>query len=277
MFICSNLKAAGIEYRGANFEGEYFGFFDNQDDQTEQLLGIIVHYWNGNIMMHASDHTILEQLTWHLKNNIKRPVVGILGPNTQAKHVIKILGLSSARFNINRNEGLYEINLTTLNEPSMPSNFDVVAARDVSKNILIQWMKSYDIEALGASDGDKLNKQVEECWNLRLQKNDSWVLLSDGTPVSLSAFNARLTDRVQVGPVWTPPEYRNQGFARSLLTYTLHQEKRKGTKKAILFTDNPAAIKAYLAIGFKKRGDYRLAILEKPINLQAIKFTPSPK
>lgn len=94
------------------------------------------------------------------------------------------------------------------------------------------------------------------------------MLLLDGTPVSLSAFNARLTDMVQVGPVWTLPEHRNKGFSRLLLWYTLTQEKRNGTKKAILFTDNPAAIKAYQAIGFANIGDYRLALLEKPMNLQ---------
>jgi predicted GNAT family acetyltransferase len=106
--------------------------------------------------------------------------------------------------------------------------------------------------------------------------NDAWVLLLEGTPVAFSAFNARLSDMVQVGPVWTPPEYRNQGFARRLVAYTLHQEKRKGTKKAVLFTDHPAAIKAYLAIGFEKIGHYRLALLEKPIKLQEIEFTTSP-
>lgn len=45
-----------------------------------------------------------------------------------------------------------------------------------------------------------------------------------------------------------------------LLTNMLIQEKIKGTKQAILFTDNPAAIKTYLAVGFKKIGDYRLAL-----------------
>jgi predicted GNAT family acetyltransferase len=79
-----------------------------------------------------------------------------------------------------------------------------------------------------------------------------------------------------VGPVWTPPEHRNKGYARLLLAYTLYQEKLKGTKQAILFTDNPAAIKAYLAIGFEKIGNYRLALLEKPIKLQEIEFTKSP-
>ena len=29
MFICSNLKSAGIDYKGSDFEGEYFGCFDS--------------------------------------------------------------------------------------------------------------------------------------------------------------------------------------------------------------------------------------------------------
>lgn len=272
MFICSNLKATGIEYGGSDFEGEYFGYFDIND----QLQGVIVHYWNGNVMMHSEDHDVLEKLILHLKKNISRPIAGILGPNIQAEHVIKNLGLSGLSFGINSNEGLYEINLGALNEFNIPSNMKIISTQDVSKDILIKWMKSYDIEALGALDDENLEKQVKEHCNLRLQKNDSWVLLLDGTPVALSAFNARLSDMVQVGPVWTPPEYRNKGFARLLLAYTLHQEKLKGTKQAILFTDNPAAIKAYLAIGFKKIGNYRLALLEKPIKLQEIEFTTSP-
>lgn len=272
MFICSNLKAAGIDYKGADFEGEYFGYFNTND----QLKGVIVHYWNGNLMMHTRDHDALENLILHLKKNISRPIAGILGPSIQAEHVIKKLRLSQSHFRINSNEGLYEINLEALNALSMPSNMNVVPAQDVPKSILSEWMKSYHIEALGALDDEVLAKQVQEDWNLRLQKMDSWVLLLDETPVALSAFNARLADMVQVGPVWTPPEYRNKGFARLLLAYTLFQEKLKGTKQAILFTDNPAAIKAYLAIGFEKSGYYRLALLEKPIKLQEIEFTSSP-
>ncbi len=272
MFICSNLKAAGIDYKGADFEGEYFGYFNTND----QLQGVIVHYWNGNLMMHARDHDVLEKLILHLKKNISRLIAGILGPNIQAEHVINKLGLSGRKFGINSNEGLYEINLEALNNLNMQSNMKVVPAQDVPKSILIEWMKSYDIEALGALDNEALEKQVQEHWNLRLQKNDSWVLLLDETPVALIAFNARLADMVQVGPVWTPPEHRNKGYARLLLAYTLYQEKLKGTKQAILFTDNPAAIKAYLAIGFEKIGHYRLALLEKPIKLQEIEFTKSP-
>ena len=268
MFICSNLRAAGIEYQGADFEGEYFGCVDKGDVHRQHLLGVIVHYWNGNIMMHASNQEALEHLVLHLKKNIKRPVAGVLGPRMQAEYVIKNLGLSDAQFNINSREGLYAINLDALNELSMPNNMSVIAAQDVSKTILIQWMKSYDIEALGVPSTNDLEIKVEESLNKRLKKNESWVLLLHGTPVALSAFNARLSDMVQVGPVWTPPEFRNKGFARLLLAYTLQNEKLNGTKQAILFTDNSAAVKAYLAIGFKKIGDYCLALLEKPTKVQ---------
>jgi predicted GNAT family acetyltransferase len=94
-------------------------------------------------------------------------------------------------------------------------------------------------------------------------KKDCWVLFEDKVPVSLSGFNARLDDMVQVGPVWTPPEHRGKGFARLLLACILSQAKIKGIKKAILFTDNPVAIKVYRALGFHKIGEYRVALLEQ--------------
>jgi hypothetical protein len=70
MFIYSNLKAADIDYSGSDFEGEYFGYFDTHDE----LQGVIVHYWSGNVMMHARDHDVLENLISHLKKNMSRPI-----------------------------------------------------------------------------------------------------------------------------------------------------------------------------------------------------------
>ena len=264
MFICSNMKKAAIDYNGSGYEGEYYGCFN---DSLDQLNGVIVHYWNGCVMMYASDQQILHQLVMHFRTKSSRPVSDILGPNDQAEFVIQSLGLENASFKINRNEGLYEVDLNNVLELDIPNQLNVVSAQEISKDVLIRWMKSYDIEALGASDDEALENQVNEHWNRRLQRNDSWVLLSDGIPVSLSAFNARLDDIVQVGPVWTPPEHRNKGFAKVLLRYTLIAEKRNGVKKAVLFTDGPAAIKVYESIGFSKIGNYRLALLENPVNL----------
>lgn len=276
MFMASNLKASGIDYHGADFQGEYFGCFERDHEGIERLVGVVVHYWNGNVMMHVQNDTILEKLIIHLKKYINRPIAGILGPNIHAERVIDKLGLSRCRYAINRNEGLYELNLSDLSPLALPPEMRVVPAQDVPKNILIAWLKNYDIEALGAASDETLEKKIEEHWDLRLRQNNSWVLLHDDIPVALGAFNARLADRVQVGPVYTPPDYRNLGFARRLLAHILYQEKLKGTHSAVLFTDNPAAIKAYRVIGFKKIGDYRIALLERSVQVPALEFTLSP-
>lgn len=259
MFIYSNFKEAGIEYRGEHYQGQYFGSYDH----LGRINGVIAHYWNGNIIIHAYDELTIEKLVEYLKNNATRLMNGILGPNAQAECLIQNLELSKEHFSINRSEGLYEMILDDVDTLNIPNDYSVVRADEIPKEVLIEWMKSYDIEALNITDSKTTEEEVE----FRLKKGDSWILQLNDIPVSLSSFNARLDDMVQVGPVWTPPEYRNNGFARILLAYTLIQERQRGVKKAILFTDLPAAIKAYIAIGFKKIGDYRLALLQQPINL----------
>ncbi len=260
MFICSNLKASGMEYKDVPFHGEYWGCFD---DSSKNLRGVIVHYWNGNIMMCASDPEILSNLTNRLRQNIHRPIHGILGLEEQAKLVIEGLGLLDAKYNKNSTEGLYAFDLDELQEVVLEQDFMVITAKEVGNGLLIEWMKDYEVEALGTQQDSELDAKAEDKAN-RLLIDDCFVLIKNGTPVSLSAFNARLDDIMQIGPVWTPPEHRNHGFARTLVNFTLNEVKKGGVKKALLFTDNPAAIKAYEAIGFRKIGSYRLALLKEP-------------
>ncbi len=105
----------------------------------------------------------------------------------------------------------------------------------------------------------------------------TWILETDGEPVASSSFNAvvNLSDHksvVQVGGVWTPPEYRSRGYGRAAVAASLLDAQAESARQAILFTadDNLPAQKAYLAIGFHRIGTYRLTILNKP--LQAIRL-----
>lgn len=260
MFMGNNLKRAGVVYQSAPFQGEYWGHFNCL---TAQMDGVIVHYWSGNVMMFAPDPEILKALTASLKMQTQRPVSGVLGPDAQAEMVIKALGISQASYDVNRKEGLYQLRLDDVNAPQILPSFEVREARAITTDLLRQWMEHYDIEALGAPKDAHLQKgavrKVE-----RLIQGDCWILMKDNMPVSLSAFNARFEDAVQIGPVWTPPEYRNQGFARTLLAHILMIAKKQGAQQAVLFTDHPAAIKAYQAVGFEQIGDYRLALLGEP-------------
>lgn len=84
-------------------------------------------------------------------------------------------------------------------------------AHNIDKAILTKWLKAYDIEALQSADDKSLDERIEGRVN-RITHNNYWVLVVDGEPVSLSSFNARVNDSVQIGPVWTPPEHRNHGM-----------------------------------------------------------------
>lgn len=265
MFIRSNMKRAGLEYEDGNYHGEYFGALD----ESGNFIGVIVLYWNGNIMMQAPDRDVLESLTEYFQNKISSPIKGILGPDDQAEFVIQKLGLYSEKYIMNEQDGLYAVDLKELVKPK---NFDftrseIVPLNSIDQKIIKKWIKAFMIEALQEDESPDLDDKVEKRVTRTLKERTFSAMLFDSKPVSISGYNATLKEAVQIGSVYTPPEYRKRGFARALLYLSLEQAQANGVKKAILFANDPAAVKAYEAIGFKRTGTYRLALLRKPVSL----------
>jgi len=87
-----------------------------------------------------------------------------------------------------------------------------------------------------------------------------WVLVADGQLAAASRFNSQLPDAVQIGGVYTPPALRGRGYARAVVAGSLVEARAGGVARAILFTANPAALAAYVAIGFRVVGDYALVV-----------------
>ncbi len=267
MFLLSNIEKAGLEFTGEPFSGEYWGAFD----EAGELTGILAQFWNGNLMTQAPDPIALEALTSHLLQTVERPVACLVGDSEQASYVLSKLGLPADAYNTNRSEGLYQLVLDDLQLPAnAPSDqFKLIGSSEADSSLLFDWLKAYELEAFSSEPSEKhdahiLNRVAQ------MQKHDSsWVLLHRDQPVSLSGFNATLPEIVQVGPVWTPPEHRNNGYARVIVALTLQAAQQRGVQKSVLFTDNPAAAKAYEAIGFKQNGSFHLALLKEPIGLAA--------
>ncbi|WP_238551283.1 GNAT family N-acetyltransferase [Legionella oakridgensis] len=76
-----------------------------------------------------------------------------------------------------------------------------------------------------------------------------------------------MQDIVQIGPVYTPPELRNKGYAKVIVALCLNRAKMNQVDNAILFTNNPPATHVYRSLGFQVIGQFRLAILKKPVSL----------
>lgn len=260
LFIYSNMLQAGLSYHGQEFGGEYFAAFQ----ENGVISGVIAHYWNGNMMMQAENPHTLNLLLGELEKNRTRPIAGVLGLEEQAWQVIESLGLTHALFSANKQETLYALSLSQMTTAPLGAHMSVTLAKHIDMALLLSWITDYSIEALGGTPGPQLEQQVAKNWKERLKKDNVWVLLVSGTPCALSGFNAEIPGMVQVGPVWTPPEYRNQGFAKILLSATLSEAFQRGVSEAILFTNNPAADRAYRFLGFEKIGLFRLALLQHP-------------
>jgi predicted GNAT family acetyltransferase len=80
----------------------------------------------------------------------------------------------------------------------------------------------------------------------------------------MAGFNARLPGIVQVGAVWTPPEHRRKGFARAAVALHLAEARAEGVSRAILFTSNPFAARAYRALGFSEIGRFTILLFGTP-------------
>jgi uncharacterized protein len=172
---------------------------------------------------------------------------------------------------MNSAEGLYALELRELIVPPDLAAGRVRARRsaDSDLDLMMRWRIAYCVEALGSRDGQSLRDRCTEDVATLHRLGRLWLLEKDGRPVAHTAFNSALPEAVQIGGVWTPPEFRGRGYARAVVAASLLDARADGAGRAILFTgdDNPAAISAYRALGFQRVGDYRLLLLSVPRRL----------
>jgi predicted GNAT family acetyltransferase len=214
MFLRSNARLAGLADHGEPFQGTYAAAFDGAD-----IVAVVGHFWNGNIILQAPDH--LEALLGLVVSQSGRKVKGIVGPWEQANAARRQLGLDTEAAHLFSREILMSLALDRLVVPE-PLAGGRVQCRKPRKDEA-EWLtvcrRDYQIEAVGRTDGPDL---LEECREETRRDYADWTVLTDGaSPLACTRFNARLPDTVQVGGVFTPPDLRGRGYARAAVAGSL--------------------------------------------------------
>jgi RimJ/RimL family protein N-acetyltransferase len=257
LFLLANARRAGFLDRGRRFEGTYAGAFEN-----DHLVAVAAHFWNGFLAVQAPKH--LNVVVEKAIGSSGRTVAGLTGPHEQVVAARRVLHADNRRAAVEAPEGLFGLDLSDLRVP------DALAAgaarcrvpRDGEVDFLCAWRAAYRREALGEPEGAENRKAaLDEVRELHAA-GSHFVLEAQGqaAPVSYSAFNARLPEIVQVGGVWTPPDQRGRGYARAVVAGSLLEARAQGVLRAVLFTESPAARRAYEALGFRRVGEYGLVI-----------------
>jgi predicted GNAT family acetyltransferase len=118
-------------------------------------------------------------------------------------------------------------------------------------------------EALGEDDPAEADDLVDRWMAGRGRTLHLW---EDGEVVSLAGVGSLTPNGIRIGPVYTPPEARNRGYASSLVAAVSQAELDAGRRFCFLFTDqaNPVSNHIYQAIGYRPVRDVEAYRFERP-------------
>jgi predicted GNAT family acetyltransferase len=111
--------------------------------------------------------------------------------------------------------------------------------------MLVSWFQSFQADVGDAvTDGTEVVRR-------RLAAGHLWIW-EDDAPVAMTGLFAEVCNVVRVGPVYTPPDRRNHGYASSLVAALSRVVLERG-QRCILYTDleNPTSNAIYRAIGYR--------------------------
>ncbi|MFA4994022.1 MAG: GNAT family N-acetyltransferase [Bdellovibrionales bacterium] len=266
-FMCSNLAKTGLGFEGKPFQGEYFGAFNG-----DNLQGVLMHGWAGNVQVFAIDLYAIPIIVnvWHDHlAKTPRKIEIFLGPANHVKALLSSIGLNVIALRKEGvEEGLCTLSLEKMIMPSLLQKEGIIVrhAQSVDTDTLAKWRHDFFVEALGSLPGQQLYDVAKAEIINRTENKEIFVLEDHGRTSSFCGVGGSLPDWTNVGPVWTPPDYRNKGYGRTVIAGALLALRQKGIANAVLFSSRADAQKAYRALGFNQIGDWIFDFLKKPID-----------
>ncbi len=263
MFLRSNLQRVGLVDRGRPYEGTWAGAF-----VRGEIVGAAAHFWTGNVIVDAPD--CAAAVARRAVQLSPRPLEGILGPWDQVVAVRSALGATRHPCRVESREVLFALDLRALLVPTGLSSGRVICRRPGPgeiESVLTDWRVRFMVETVGATPDTAEFDKAGERLRREAQEGALFVLEKSGHLVATSGFNARTSDCVQIGGVYTPPELRGRGHARAVVAGSLLEARREGASSSILFTgeDNHPARRCYASLGFGRVGDYGMVHFRSPL------------
>jgi len=161
-------------------------------------------------------------------------------------------------------QGVYALHTVI---PARETRGSMRPAEHADRALVLRWVEAFSTEVLHESgpDGARLERSVDA----RLAGGDAGFALweANGRPVSLVGFSGPTPNGIRIGPVYTPPEHRGQGYGSALTAGVSARQLARGRRFCFLYTDlgNPTSNAIYVRIGYERVCDSReLALVPRP-------------
>jgi uncharacterized protein len=260
LFLLGNMRQVGLVDGPERYQGSYMAAF-----RGAEMVGVAGHFWNQTVVLQAPQ--ALPELLVAVVEASGRLVKRLTGPNEQVLAAMAVMGLGPADMQRSEPEKLYHLAFSDLRVPAPLAEGSWTGRRIIQADLelVAQWRVAYNLELMGETDTAEMRAFARRSAAETLAEGRGWVLEVDGRPVAYSGFNAVVTPIVQVGGVYTPPEWRSRGYGRAAVAASLLDMQAKGYDQSILFTgeDNWPAQRAYEGLGYRHIGDYHIALLRE--------------
>lgn len=251
LYLRSFLARGGLVDEGQSLQGTYAIALSD-----DHIMGVAMHSWHNVVFLQAPGSPA--ELARVAIEATGRPLLALLGPLSQVELAHAGLGLGEQAVQKRSPEDLFVLSLSDLIAPG-PLGASAIACRRAESRdlaLLREWRFSYDLECTGLPDADTTRSLSALMIEGHVERREAFLLEVEGMPVSLCTHTARVSDTVQIGGVWTPPEWRGRGYARRVVAGALELAGQEGVTRAVLFTESPAARRCYEALGFQRVADY---------------------
>ena len=256
----ANLNRGGLEDRGAPYQGTYAASFSRG-----AVTSVAAHCWNGMLLLQADEAAAgVVRVARRALAASGRRLSGLIGPWGQVVWVAWSLDLPQDSSGLDRPQQLMTLDLMDLILPEPLARGELVCrrARSSELELLYNWRAVFEAEATGLRDDRRLRTGARQMIDLQQRTGDNWVLTRGGRLVAGCTVIGETGEAVQIGGGITPKERRNRGYGRAVVAGALRDARDRGRARALLITNNPAAERAYRAIGFAASGEVGLVMLD---------------
>jgi hypothetical protein len=140
--------------------------------------------------------------------------------------------------------------------PVPPTSGRARPGRPGEEAMLVDWLEAFSREALPeeAFDRERTGRGVARAVDAAVPEAGIWVWEDRGAAVSLTAYGSPTPTGARLGPVYTPPERRRQGYGTSLVAALSAWLLDHGRRRCFLYTDpaNPTSNAIYRRIGYEQ-------------------------
>jgi uncharacterized protein len=178
-------------------------------------------------------------------------VSGIVAPKIIAETLAEHWSRSSRQTaEIDMRQRLYK--LTSVSDVPVCDG-ELRRASDSDLDVVSRWVAAFDAEALHEDIPEK-------AWNIakqRIERGEIY-LWEDTEPRCMAAKTRPTVHGIAINSVYTPPEWRRQGYATTCVARLSERLLQSGYSFCVLFTDlaNPTSNSIYTRIGYEPVCDF---------------------